>query len=95
MQVDQTLVDAHLEAIPSVCTLTTGGFTGGDAQDLGGETDGSRNVQVLVDGTLLQVSADLFEVGDIARSQSNADAVDNLLLGGGGVLLDRGNVRHD
>lgn len=38
VQVDQTLVDPHLEAIPSFGSLTAGGLPGGDAQSLTGET---------------------------------------------------------
>lgn len=34
MQVDQTLVDAHLEPIPSLGTLTTGSLAGSDTQGL-------------------------------------------------------------
>ena len=41
VQVDDTLMNAHLEAIPGLATLTTRCFTGGDAEDLGGDTDGS------------------------------------------------------
>lgn len=36
VQVDQTLVDPHLEAIPSFGSLTAGGLPGGDAQSLTG-----------------------------------------------------------
>lgn len=48
MQVDQTLVDPHLEAIPGFGSLTTGGLSGGDAQSLrwirGMLNNKSRNV---------------------------------------------------
>lgn len=40
VQVNQTLVDPHLEAIPGLRSLTTGGLPGGDAQSLVGETTG-------------------------------------------------------
>jgi hypothetical protein len=95
VQVDQSLVNSHFEAVPCVGTFTTGRLTSGNLQDLGGKTNRAGNMQVFVRGTLLQVSADLFEVLDISRSQSNANAVHNLLLGGGDILLDGGNVRHD
>lgn len=36
VQVNQTLVDPHLEAIPGFGSLTTGGFPGGDTQSLEG-----------------------------------------------------------
>lgn len=34
VQINQTLVDPHLEAIPGFGSFTTGGFPGGDAQSL-------------------------------------------------------------
>ena len=35
VQVDETLVDAHLEHVPGLGTLTVGGLTGGDLEVLG------------------------------------------------------------
>lgn len=34
VQINQTLVDPHLKAIPGFGSFTTGGFSGGDAQSL-------------------------------------------------------------
>lgn len=34
VQINQTLVDPHLKAIPGLGSFTTGGFPGGDAQSL-------------------------------------------------------------
>jgi hypothetical protein len=95
VQVNQTLVDTHFEAIPRVGTFTGGGLTGGDTQGLGRHTDRTRNMQFLVNGTFLQVGTDLLQVGDVAASQSDADAVNDGIFGGSDVLLDRGYVRHD
>jgi hypothetical protein len=81
VQVDQTLVDAHLEAIPSVGTLSRRSLTGGDSQDLGRHTDGSTDMELLVQRGLLEVGTDLFQVLDIAGGQGDADAVDNLVGG--------------
>ena len=95
VKVDQTLVDAHLKAIPSVGTFSGRSLSGGDDQLLGGHTDGSADVKLLVQGNLLQITADLLDVGNIARSQSDTNAVDH---GGGGlwVLILLGWVgRHD
>lgn len=94
VQVDEPLVDAHLEAIPGVGTLAGGGLAGGDLELLGGEADGSLHVELLVGRSLLEVGADLLEVLDVARSQGDADAVH---LGAGileaGFLLSGGDVR--
>ena len=58
MQVDDALVDAHLVTIPSLGTLTTGGFAGGDTEGLGGDAHGALDLQLLVLGTGDQVVAD-------------------------------------
>ena len=96
VQVNETLVDLHLEAVPGLGTLTARGLAGGDAENLGGETDGSLDTEVLVLGTLDKVRADLLEVLDVAGGQGDADAVNGRL----DVLLDTGlgrllDGRHD
>ena len=57
VKIDEPLVDSHLEAIPGLGTLSTGSLTGGDAENLGGHTYGSLNLQVLLLGSLDQISA--------------------------------------
>lgn len=76
MEIDETLVDAHLETIPGLGTVTARGLTGGDAKNLGGETDGSLNLELLILGALDKVRADLLEVLDVTGSQGDADTVD-------------------
>ena len=96
MEIDETLVDAHLETIPGLGTVTARRLTGGDTENLGGETNGSLDTEVLVLGTLDQIRADLLEVLDVAGGQGDTDAVngrlDVLLNTGLGRLLDG---RHD
>ena len=93
VQIDQALVDAHFETIPGVGTFSGRSLTGGDAKLLGGHADGSADVKLLVEGGLLQVRTDLFEVLDVAAGKGDADAVDNGVIGGGsGFLLES---RHD
>lgn len=41
VQVDDPLVDPHLEAVPGLGTLTTRSLSCRDAQELGGHADGS------------------------------------------------------
>ena len=55
---DEALVNAHLEAVPSLGTLTTGGLAGGDLQDLGGEADGALDAERLGLGALDEVGGD-------------------------------------
>lgn len=87
VQVNQALVDAHFKAVPSVGTFSTGSLTGGNSQLLGGKTDGSSDMELLVQGGLLQISTDFLQVLHVARSQSDTDAVDNLIGGRGSGLF--------
>ena len=57
MQVDESLVNAHLEAIPCLGTFSVGGFSGGDPEDLGRHSDGSLNTEVLGLSTLNEFGA--------------------------------------
>jgi hypothetical protein len=84
MQINQPLVNAHFKAIPSIGTLSTGGFTSGDLELLGGKPHGTGHVKLLVEGALLQVGADFFEVLDVAGGEGDADAVDL----GSGIAFD-------
>lgn len=51
-------MDSHLEAIPGLGTLTTGGLTGGDLEDAGRETNGALDAELLGLGTLDEVGGD-------------------------------------
>lgn len=75
MQVDDALVDAHLEAIPGLRTLTARRFTGGDAEHLGRPPHWSLDAQLLLLGAGDQVAAHFFQRTHIGRCQSDADAV--------------------
>ena len=76
VQVDQTLVDLHLELVKGFGTVTTRRLTGGDAKDLGGETNGTLDLELLVFGTLNEVAGNLFKVLDVTRRQGDTNAVD-------------------
>ena len=71
-------MDAHLVLVPGLGTLTVGGLTGGDVQGLGGQTDGTLDLQGLGAGTVDKLRADLLEGGDLARGKSDTDLVDLL-----------------
>ena len=66
-------MDAHLEGVPGLRTLTVGGLTGGDLKDLGGETDGALDAELLVLGTVDELLADLLEALDVAGGEGDAD----------------------
>ena len=69
-------MDAHLVGVPGLGTLTVRGLTGGDLKDLGGETDGALNAELLVLGTVDELLADLLERLDVAGGEGDADLVD-------------------
>lgn len=75
MKVDETLVDAHLVAVPGLGTLTARSLTGGDLEGLGRQTDGALDAQVLALGALDDLGADLLEDGDLAGGEGDADLV--------------------
>ena len=47
VQVDEALVDAHLVHVPGLGTLTVGGLTGGDLENLGRHADWACSLQSL------------------------------------------------
>ena len=73
-------MDAHLVLVPGLGTLTVGGLAGGDVQGLGGQTDGTLDLQGLGAGTVDELRADLLEGGDLARGKSDTDLVDLLYV---------------
>jgi hypothetical protein len=80
VQIDDTLVNAHLKVVPGLGALTARRLAGGDAQDLGRHSNGSLHSELLVLGALDQVSAHLLQAFHISARQSDADAVDRRLL---------------
>lgn len=74
-ELNEALVDAHLEAIPGLGTLTARGLAGGDLEGLGGKTDGALDAEVLGLGALEDLGADLLEDLDLAGGEGDADLV--------------------
>lgn len=83
---DEALVDAHLEAVPGLGTLTTRGLAGGDLQDLGGEADGALDAERLGLGALNEVGGD-YSTDQPLHPQLLVELVAWLL-----TLLERGDV---
>ena len=75
VQIDQSLVDSHLVGVPGLGTLSVGGLSGGDFEDLGWESDGSLDSQFLALGTSHEVGTDLLEVLDVSRGEGDSDSV--------------------
>ena len=91
MEIDDALVNPHLEPVPGLGTLTTRSLTGGDAENLGGHANGSLDLQLLLLGSSDEVAADLLQALDVARGQRDADSVDWAFLAGrlSSVLVHR------
>ena len=56
-KINNSLVNSHFKMIPSVGTFTARGLTGGDTKDLGGHTDGTGNLDLLINSNTLNISA--------------------------------------
>ena len=88
---DEALVDAELEGVPGLRTLTARGLAGGDLEVLGGQTDGALDGKTLAAGTLDELGADLLKGLDLAGGEGDTDAV---ALGGLADILVSLLVRH-
>ena len=87
-ELEDALVDAHLEAIVGVGTFTARGFANHQSELLGGHAHGavhahrlvlliaSANQVRLAESLVLEVSADLFHSLYVLGGERNADAAD-------------------
>lgn len=85
VEVDETLVDAHLEAIPGLGSLSAWGLAGGDAEHLGRHADWALDNKVLVLGSVDELSADLLKRLNVLGGQGQTDAV--LRIVGNSLLI--------
>ena len=94
MQVDDSLVDPHLEFVPGLAALSARSLTGGDSQGLGGHPDRSLNLQLLVFGSLDEVTADFLQRLHVTGSQGDPDTVDGSVLLNTFSILNMKCIRH-
>ena len=80
MEVNHSLVDPHLELVPSLGTLSARSLPGGDSKHLGGHPYRSLDLQLLVLSAPDEVAADLLQRLDVPGGQSDSDAVDGDIL---------------
>lgn len=83
-------MNTHLKAIPRVGTLTTGGLTRSDSENLCRHANRALDTQILLVSTVDKVSADLLQALHITARQGNANAL-LLLCAGLERLLDGGH----
>lgn len=72
---NQSLMNSHLESIPSLRSFTTRSLAGSDLESLGWETNGALDAEFLGLGTLNKLLADLLEGGDLSAGEGDADLV--------------------
>ena len=65
-------MDSHFESIPGLGTLTAGGLSGGDLEDLGGDADGALGLVLLVLGSHDDLGAGVFQRLHISALQSQS-----------------------
>lgn len=75
---NQALVDAHLESVPCLTTLTTRRLARCDFQVLGRQPHWALDAQVLGARALNEFAAYFLQRLDVTRGQRDADAVDFL-----------------
>lgn len=85
MQVQDALVDAHLEAVEGVGTLTARRLADQELEDLGGHADGAGNLQVLLKSLVLELSAHSLNRLNVSGGKSDADAVNHIAFDIGGL----------
>ena len=88
VEVEDALVDAHLEAVIGVGTLTARGLADQELEDLGGHADGAGHLEVLVKSLVLELSAHSLDGLHVSGGQGDADAVNDLAFGIGGLDLN-------
>jgi hypothetical protein len=93
VQVQNALVDAHLEAIVGVGTLTARGLADAKLQDLGGHADRAGHLDLLLLSLVLEQAADLLKSLDLGGRQGDADLVHGSALLSDGLGFD-GHFRH-
>ena len=78
VHVDEALVDAHLETVPSLRSLSARSLASGDTKSLCWETNRALDGELESLGSIDELTAHLLERLDILGSQGNA----NTMLGG-------------
>jgi hypothetical protein len=80
VKIQDALVDAHLEAVEGVGTLTARRLADQELQDLGGHSDGARHLELLLKSLVLELSTDSLNGSNVSGSQGDANAVDGTLF---------------
>jgi uncharacterized protein with LGFP repeats len=79
VDVNDSLVNAHLEAVVGVGTITAGGTTSGDGQHLGGDADDATGLVALLFGPGDDFGAGVLKGLDFPTTEGHSDSLDCLL----------------
>jgi hypothetical protein len=79
VDVNDSLVNAHLEAVVGVGTITARGTTSGDGQNLGGDADDATGLVALLFGPGDDLGAGMLEGLDFTTAEGHSDSLDSLL----------------
>jgi len=75
VEVNESLVDSHLEHIPGLRTFTTRSLSGSDLEALGWQTNWALDTEFLGLGAVNEFLADLLEGCDLLGCKGDSDAV--------------------
>ncbi len=72
MNVDNSLVNAHFESVPSLGTFTAGTLTSSDSENLSGNADWTSGFVALILSSGNDLSTCLFQWCDLLASQGHS-----------------------
>ena len=79
VDVKNAFVDAHLEAIVRIGTISAGRAASSHGKHLGGDTDGTASLVLKSTGTVNDLGANGLEMLDLTRAEGEADTLDVFL----------------
>ncbi len=94
MEIDDALMDAHLEPVPRLGALSARRLPRGDPEGARWHAHGTLGLQRLLLGAPDKIGTHLLQRFDVARRQRDADAVDRGLLGAG-LLVFVGGLKEE
>jgi len=75
VEVNKAFVHLEFKLVPSLRTFTARSLSSGNAEDLCGKADGAFHAEITVTTTSDKIARELFEIGNIAAGERDADFV--------------------
>ena len=79
VDVNDSLVNSHLEAVPGVGTISARGATGSDGESLGRNTDGAASLIALLLRSVNDFGANVFQRLGLSSLEGHSDSLDFFL----------------